>query len=105
MRTKWAHIAAIAGVAVAIAAPAGFAAAEETAQATIDRLQSEGYTVTIDRIGTAPIDQCTVTSVRNPQNITQLVPYVGPGLGGSDRSLLLPATVSQTISVSLNCSR
>jgi hypothetical protein len=105
MRTKWAYAAAIAGVVGTIAAPAGFAAAdEETAQQVISRLQSEGYTVTIDKIGTAPIDQCTVTSVRNPQNITQLVPYVGPVLGGSDRTFLVPATVSQTISVSLNCS-
>jgi hypothetical protein len=87
----------------AIAAPAGLALAE-TAQETISRLQSQGYTVTIDKIGTAPIDQCTVTSVRNPQNVTQLVPYIGPGRG-NDRTILVPQTVSQTISVSLNCSR
>lgn len=103
MRTKLAWAAAIAGVCGAIAAPAGFASAQETAQETINRLQSEGYTVTIDKIGTAPIDQCTVTSVRNPQNVTQLVPYIGPGRG-NDRTILVPQTVSQTISVSLNCS-
>jgi hypothetical protein len=102
MRTKLAWAAAIAGVCGAVAAPAGFAAAE-SAQETISRLQSEGYTVNIDKIGTAPIDQCTVTSVRNPQNITQLVPYIGPGRG-NDRTILVPQTVSQTISVSLNCS-
>jgi hypothetical protein len=104
MRTKLAWAAAIAGVCGAIAAPAGLASAE-TAQETINRLQSQGYTVTIDKIGTAPIDQCTVTSVRNPQTMTQLVPYVGPGLGGNDRRLLVPQTVTQTVSVSLNCSR
>ena len=102
MRTKLAWAAAIAGVCGAITAPAGLASAE-TAQETISRLQSEGYTVTIDKIGTAPIDQCTVTSVRNPQNVTQLVPYIGPGRG-NDRTILVPQTVSQTISVSLNCS-
>ena len=102
MRTKLAWAAAIAGVCGAIVAPAGFASAE-TAQETINRLQSQGYTVTIDKIGTAPIDQCTVTSVRNPQSVSQLVPYIGPGRGG-DRSILVPQTVSQTISVSLNCS-
>lgn len=79
------------------------AAAEETAQETINRLQSEGYTVNIDKIGTAPMDQCTVTSVRNPQQVTQWVPYVGPGLGG-DR-ILVPSITSQTVSVSLNCQR
>jgi hypothetical protein len=41
--------------------------------------------------------------VRNPQNVTQLVPYIGPGRG-NDRTILVPQTVSQTISVSLNCS-
>lgn len=79
------------------------AAAGETAQETINRLQSEGYTVTIDKIGTAPLDQCTVTSVRNPQQVSQLVPYVGPGLGG-DR-ILVPSVTSRTVSVSLNCQR
>ena len=102
MRTKLAWAAAIAGVCGAIVAPAGFASAE-TAQETINQLQSQGYTVTIDKIGTAPIDQCTVTSVRNPQSVTQLVPYIGPGRG-NDRTILVPQTVSQTISVSLNCS-
>ncbi len=63
----------------------------------------EGYTVTIDKIGTAPLDQCTVTSVRNPRQVSQLVPYVGPGLGG-DR-ILVPSITSQTVSVSLNCQR
>jgi hypothetical protein len=101
--TKMLAAAAMVGVSAAIAAPAGFAAAE-TAQETISRLQSEGYTVTIDKIGTAPLDQCTVTSVRNPQTVTQLVPYTGPGRG-NDRSALIPAITSQTISVSLNCSR
>jgi hypothetical protein len=38
-----------------IAAPAGFASAE-TAQETIDRLQSRGYMVNIDRVGSAPLD-------------------------------------------------
>jgi hypothetical protein len=104
MRTNLAlTAAAVVGVCAAIAAPAGFAAAE-TAQETISRLQSQGYTVTIDKVGTGSLDQCTVTSVRNPQTVTQLVPYIGPGRG-NNRTALIPAVVSQTISVSLNCSR
>jgi hypothetical protein len=103
MRTNLALTAAAAvGVCAAIAAPAGFAAAE-TAQETISRLQSQGYTVTIDKVGTASLDKCTVTSVRNPQTVTQLVPYIGPGRG-NNRTALIPAVVSQTVSVSLNCS-
>lgn len=104
MRTKWAVTAVAAGVCAAALAPAGFAAADESAQQVISRLQSEGYTVTIDKIGTAPIDKCMVTSVRNPQSVSQLVPYVGPGTRG-DRGILIPQVTSQTISVSLDCSR
>jgi poly(3-hydroxybutyrate) depolymerase len=104
MRTNLAlTAAAVVGACAAIAAPAGFAAAE-TAQETISRLQSQGYTVTIDKVGTASMDECTVTSVRNPQTVTQLVPYIGPGRG-NNRTALIPAVVSQTVSVSLNCSR
>lgn len=103
MRTRFA-IAAVIGCCAAALLPAGTAAAdEETATEVISRLQSQGYTVTIDKIGTGSLDQCTVTSVRNPQTISQLVPYVGPGLGG-DR-ILVPQVTSQSVSVSLNCQR
>ena len=103
MRMKWAVAAATIGACAVAVAPAGIAGADETAQDVISRLQDQGYTVTIDKIGTGPIDTCTVTSVRNLQTVSQLVPYVGPGLGG-DR-ILVPQTTSQTISVSLNCPR
>ncbi|MCX8559650.1 hypothetical protein OS122_01895 [Mycolicibacterium mucogenicum] len=101
MRTNWTLAAATVGAALTMLAPAGLAAAE-SAQDTINRLQSEGYVVTIDKLGTAPVSECTVTSVRNPQQTTQLVPWVGPGLGRNSNSILLPQT-SRTISVSLDC--
>ena len=86
-----------------LVAPAGAAWADKSAQQTIDELQSEGYTVTIDRIGTGPLSECVVTSVRNPQHTTQWMPVVGPVLGGGDRNVLVQTTTSQTVSVSLNC--
>jgi hypothetical protein len=92
-----------AGVCGAIASAAGLASADESPQELINRLQSEGYTVNIDRVGTAPLDQCVVTNVRNPQQVTQWVPYTGPGRNG-DR-VLVQVVTSQSISVSLNCSR
>lgn len=103
MRMKWSLAAVAVAVFGVIGASSAVASAEETAQQVISRLQSEGYTVTIDKIGTAPLEQCTVTSVRNPQQVSQLVPYVGPGLGG-DR-ILVPSITSRTVSVSLNCQR
>ncbi|MCV7422703.1 hypothetical protein H7K45_19325 [Mycobacterium yunnanensis] len=102
MRMNWTIAAAAVGVCGAALAPAVLASAE-TAQETISRLQSQGYTVTIDKLGTAPISQCQVTSVRNPQSTSQLVPYVGPGNGGE--RILVQQQTSQTISVSLDCTR
>ena len=106
MRTKLALAAVAAGVGGAIAAPTGLASAE-TPSELIQRLQGEGYTVNIDKIGSAPIDKCEVTNVRNPKQVTQLVPYIGPVLGGGgrDNTVLVPEVVSQSISVSLDCSR
>ena len=104
MRTKFTLTAAAVGVCTVIAAPAGLASADEngeTAQETISRLQDEGYTVTIDRIGTGPMSECVVTNIRNPKQITQWVPYIGPG----DRGALVLDVVSQSISVTLDCSR
>src|SRR5689334_14962715 len=100
---RWMLAAVVAGICGAIAAPAGLASADESAQQTISRLQSEGYTVNIDRVGTGPMDQCVVTNVRNPQQVTQWVPYTGPGRDG-DR-VLVQVVTSQTISVTLDCSR
>ena len=101
MQTKW-IVAVAAALCGALAAPAGVAFADESPQDLINRLQSQGYTVNIDRVGTAPIDQCVVTNVRNPQQNTQYLPYTGPGRNG-DR-ILVPVVTNQTISVTLDCS-
>ncbi len=107
MRKKWMLAAAAVGAFAAVAAPGGPASADDrSAQQVIADLQSQGYTVNIDRIGTAPMDQCTVTNVRNPKSVQQWVPYIGPGRNGfgGDRALVLE-TISQSISVTLDCSR
>ncbi len=106
MRASWKSAAAstmIAAASAVILATAGPAAAE-TPQETIDRLQSQGYTVNIDRVGTAPLDQCVVTSVRNPQTVTQWVPVNGVGRH-RDQRVFVEVVTSQSISVSLDCSR
>lgn len=99
-----ATLAAATAVFGVLVSPAGSAWADETAQQTIERLQKEGYTVQIDKLGTGPLSHCVVTSVRNPNTVTQWVPYVGPGLG-NDRTFLVPVVTSQTISVSLDCNQ
>lgn len=98
-------LAAVGAALGVIAGPAAVAWADESAQDTISRLQQQGYTVNIDRIGNGPMSKCEVTSVRNPQTVTQWLPYVGPTLGSRDSTFLVPVVTSQTISVSLDCSR
>src|SRR4051812_36612289 len=53
-----------------IAVPAGLASAEQSPVETIGLLEAEGYTVNIDRVGSAPLEECIVTGVRNPQTVT-----------------------------------
>lgn len=88
-----------------IAAPAGIASADEDPQATISRLQQEGYTVNIDRVGSKGIQDCVVTSVRNPQTQTDFVrDYYGPRDENGDRKYrIIEVVKSRSISVSLDC--
>jgi len=97
-------LAAAAAACGVLAGPAGTAWADKSADETISDLQKQGYQVQIDKIGTGPAAKCIVTSVRNPNTITQWVPYVGPGLGNQG-TFLVPVVTSQTISVSLDCSQ
>ncbi|EHB56423.1 hypothetical protein MycrhDRAFT_3617 [Mycolicibacterium rhodesiae JS60] len=85
------------GLLLSLASPAD----AESAIVTIGQLEAQGFDVRIDRVGSAPLAQCEVTSVRNPQNQTQLV-EIDRGRG---RDVLVPIVVNRTITVSLNCSR
>ena len=82
------------------AAPAGLAAADGALD-TIVRWQNDGYDVNVDRVGSGPIEDCIVTSVRNPNTITRLE-RVNRGRD-RDRSFLVPVIVSRTVQVSLYC--
>ena len=99
---KFAVLAAAAALALA---SSGTADADQSAQDTINDFQRQGYTVTLDKMGTGPMSKCVVTSVRNPNTVTQWVPWVGPGLGTRDGSFLVPVVTSQSISVSLDCTQ
>jgi hypothetical protein len=61
-------VAAMAAATVALAAPA-FAAptGPGDAQQTIEQLQRQGYTVIVNRLGTAPLDESSVVAVRPGQ--------------------------------------
>lgn len=101
MRASWRVAATVAAMGT-ILAPATVAVAQPVspgnAQQTIGELEATGYDVVIDRVGSAPIDQCIVTSVRNPQEVTQTF-VVGKGKYRE----LVTVVVSRSITVSLNC--
>jgi hypothetical protein len=101
MRTASSVAAGIAAASMALA-PAGVAAAQPidsgNAYQVIGQLESEGYNVVIDRVGSAPLAECIVTNVRNPQEVTQTI-FVGRG---KDREAVT-VVVSRSITVSLNC--
>src|SRR5882757_7397415 len=101
MHTGW-SVAATLATARVLVAPAGLATAEPTqngnAYQTIGVLEDEGYDVIIDRVGNAPINQCIVTSVRNPQEQTRTF-WVDEGR----HRRLITVVVSRSINVTLNC--
>lgn len=55
-----------------LCASGGLAAAEPSNPIqVIEQLESQGYTVHVDRIGSAPLEECTVIGIRNPQAVVQ----------------------------------
>ncbi|MCT7661500.1 hypothetical protein [Mycobacterium deserti] len=70
---------ALAGGVIGLAAPALAApTGPGNAEQTISELQSQGYTVVVNRIGNAPLDQASVVSVRSGQTYTR-TDHSGPG--------------------------
>jgi hypothetical protein len=81
--------AAIIGLAVpASAAPAG----PGSAQQTINELQAQGYTVIVNRLGAAPLDQATVVAVRPGQTYSRTDTGV-PGAGNDIHTTVTGKTV------------
>jgi hypothetical protein len=102
MRAALLTLIALAAVAVGILlTPAGQASAESSsAITTIGQLEADGFTVNVDRVGSAPLSDCEVTSVRNPQRQTRLVP-VNRSNGRVD---FIEVVTNRSITVSLDCS-
>ena len=88
--------ATIAGAAAAVIGLAAPAAAAPTgpgnAQQTINELQAQGYTVIVNRTGTAPLDQATVVAVRPGQTYSRMDTGV-PGAGNDIHTTVTGKTV------------
>ncbi len=83
----------------AIVTPSAIASAAESAQVTIATLEAQGFDVKVNRIGSAPLDECVVTDIRNPRERTEFVPVLGRDNG------VVPVVVDRNITVTVNCSR
>ena len=101
MKKTLAATAALAAAATGLLFAPAVPAFAESAVVTIGQLEAQGFDVRVDRIGSAPINQCEVTDVRNPQEQTKLVRVGGSG----DRDRFVEVVVNRTITVSLDCSR
>ena len=97
------HILPAAGLAIAAAGSAALlaapiAGAADSASTTIGLLEAQGFDVRVDRVGSAPLDQCEVTSVRNPRVQRSLIDF-----DDDDNNVF--DVERRTITVSLNCAR
>jgi hypothetical protein len=101
MRTTLLIQIAIAAAAVGVLVVPAAAANADSAIVTIGQLEAQGFNVKLDRVGSAPLNQCEVTNVRNPRERTELVRVNGPGR----RDRVIEVVVDRTITVSLDCSR
>jgi hypothetical protein len=92
MRAKLLILAAIAAAGSVMLAPVAQA---ESAELTIAELEAQGFDVKVNRVGSAPLDECVVTDIRNPRETTKLVRR------GDD---LIQVVDRRTIAVTVDCS-
>ncbi|CAN3130433.1 hypothetical protein ACNUDN_21110 [Mycobacterium sp. smrl_JER01] len=80
--------------ALAVAAPAQ----ADNAASTINQLRAQGYDVRISRVGSAPLTECTVASVRSLPVVSQNF----PGIDDDDTNVFT-VKPKQKVNVTLNC--
>lgn len=88
-----AMVTAVGAAIIGLAAPAATApTGPGNAQQTINELQAQGYTVVVNRIGTAPLDQAAVVAVRPGQTYSRTDTGV-PGAGNDIYTTVIGKTV------------
>jgi hypothetical protein len=80
--------AAVGSAGAAAAAPSG----PQTVSQAMSTLQAQGFHVILNKIGTAPLDQCSITSVR-PGNTFERNDSGAPGAGSSIVTTVTDKTV------------
>jgi len=88
-----AAVSALAAAVIGLAAPAAAApTGPGDAQQTIDVLRAQGYTVILNRIGTAPLEQADVVAVRPGQTYSRTDTGL-PGAGNDISTIVTNKTV------------
>ena len=87
-------LAALGMAGVASAAPSGPA----TASDTLNSLQAQGFHVILNKLGTAPLDQCVVSGVRPGQTYTRM----DSGAPGAMNDIVTTVT-ARTVYVDVDC--
>jgi hypothetical protein len=92
-------------VAGAIAAALGFAGSANAApmgpdvSQTVENLRAEGFNVIVNKIGSAPLDQCAVSAVRPGQTYTRMESEIP----GPDDTGIVTTVTSKTVYVDVSC--
>ena len=76
------------------AAPAGASSVD----ATVSQLRAQGFQVIVNRVGTAPVDQCTVNAVRPGQTFSR----TDSGVAGAGDDLVTTVT-NKTVYIDVVC--
>ena len=89
---------ALASAALGLAASANAAPSGPSVDAAVNQLRAEGFKVIVNRVGTAPPDQCSLNAVRPGQTFSR----TDSGVPGADNDIV--TTVStQTVYVDVAC--
>jgi len=98
MHVVQAFVVLVSAVGGVLAIPAASAGADtKSPQEVISDLHQQGYSVSVDRLGSAPMNKCVVTNVRRSQGPPNWVPIF------NDDDDYYPFVVTPTASVTLDC--
>jgi hypothetical protein len=90
---------ALSAAALGLAGPANAApSGSTTADQTVSQLQSQGYSVILNKVGAAPLSQCSVSSIRPGQTFSRTDSGV-PGAGND----IVTTVTDKTVYVDVRC--
>lgn len=89
---------ALASAALGLAASANAAPSGPSVDAAVNQLRAEGFKVIVNRVGTAPPDQCSLNAVRPGQTFSR----TDSGVPGADNDIVTTVT-TQTVYVDVTC--